>query len=132
MPKIIPFGNRILVRRRKIGEKAGSIVLPQEVQEKVTDLADVVYVSELTFGDNIILDNAKQIINATIEQAKSGNSYAINTLLEFNNYLKQKSIKTGDVVMISKYVGTDFHETGSAETLTLVNSEDIIGIVIDD
>lgn len=130
MPKIIPFGNRILCKRKTIGEKAGSLYMPDEVKERATDLAEVTYIPDLTFGDKTILDNAEQIINSIIEQAKSGNSYAVNTLLELNDFIKQKSIKVGDEVMISKYVGVDFVETGSREQLTLVNSNDIIGLVI--
>ena len=130
--KIIPFGNRILCKRKTIGEKAGSLYMPDEVKERATDLAEVTYIPDLTFGDKAILDNAEQIINSVIEQAKSGNSYAVNTLLELNNFIKEKSIKVGDNIFISKYVGIDFFETGSREMLTLVNSSDIVGLCIEE
>ena len=132
MLKIIPFGNRILCKRQIIGEKAGSLYMPDEVKERATDMAEVTYIPDLTFGDRAILDNAEQIINSIIEQAKTGNSYAINTLLELNNFIKEKSIKVGDKIFISKYVGTTFVETGKTEELTIVNNSDIIGLCIDD
>ena len=130
--KIIPFGNRILCKRKTIGEKAGSLYMPDDIKDRATDLAEVTYIPDLTFGDKAILDNAEQIISSVIEQAKSGNSYAVNTLLELNDFIKQKSIKVGDKVMLSKYVGTDFFETGGNEALTLVASADILGLVVDD
>lgn len=129
MKKIIPFGNLILVRREKIGKMAGSIVLPEEVQERATDLAVVVYTPDMTFADQQIQDNAQNIIEAQVKQAKEGNSYAVNTLMELNNYLKLKSIRVGDKIFISKYVGTDFHTSDSTEQLTLVKIDDIIGLV---
>ena len=130
--KVIPFGNRILCKRITIGEKAGSLYMPDEIKERVTDLAEVTYIPDLTFGDKAILDNAEQIISSVVEQAKTGNSYAINTLLELNNFIKEKSINVGDKIFISKYVGIDFHETGSNEMLTLVNLSDVIGLVVND
>ena len=130
--KVIPFGDRILCKRIIVGEKAGSIYMPDEVKERATDLAEVTYIPDLTFGDKAIMDNAEQIINSIVEQAKTGNSYAINTLLELNNFIKEKSIKVGDKIFISKYVGIDFHETGSNENLTLVNLSDVIGLVVKD
>lgn len=128
MKKIIPFGNRILVKREKVGAMAGSIVLPDEVKERATDLAVVVYTPDLTFADKEILDNADKIIEAIVKQAKEGNSYAVNTLMEFNDFIKLKSIKAGDRVVISKYVGTDLY-SNEGEDLTLVEIKDLIGVV---
>lgn len=130
--KIIPFGNRILCKRQTVGEKAGSIYMPDEVKERATDLAEVTYIPDLTFGDKAILENAEQIISSVVEQAKSGNSYAINTLLELNNFIKEKSVKVGDKIFISKYVGMDFHETGKLENQTLVDTKDIIGLAVEE
>ena len=132
MSKVIPFGDRILVKRRKIGEKAGSIILPDEVKDRDTDLADVAYIPELTFADNEIIDNAPEIITSLISKARQGNADALKALLQVNAFLKIKSIKAGDAVMISKYVGITFHETGKQDELTLVNGDDVIGLVVSD
>ena len=77
--KIIPFGNRILVKRRKIGEKVGSIYLPDETKERNTDLADVVYVPDLTFADKHIIDNQEEIIKNITEEAKRGDPEALTS-----------------------------------------------------
>jgi len=132
MPKIVPFGNRILVRRRKVGEKAGSLYLPDSVKDRNTDIADVIEVPELTFSDKYILDNAEKVIGVMTEKVKQGDSHALTALLEINHFVKIKSIKPGDVVFMSKYVGTTFHETGKNEELTLVSGDDIIGYVVGD
>lgn len=136
MPKhVIPFGDRILVKRRKIGEKLGTeglILAADDTKERPTDLADVVYVPDHTFADKKLADNADEIIENLTEEAKGGNSEALVALIKLNQFLKIKSIKPGDGVMIGKYVGTDFHDTNSSELLTLVDSEQIIGLVVDE
>lgn len=132
MIKIIPLGDRILVRRRKIGQKVGLIELPDQVKDRNTDLADVIFVPDLTFSDKEILDNAEEIIKTLTKKAINGNIEATKALLEMNTFIKLKSIKVGDAVMISKYVGVDFHGTGDSEGKTLVKADDVIGLVIDD
>ena len=132
MPKLIPFGERILVRRKQIGEKVGSIVLPQEVSERATDLAEVVYIPEDSFADKELVSNSDNIINALISKSSSGDSDALISLLRLNEFYKMKSVKVGDTVLISKYVGTDFHKTGEQDYLTIVNLSDIMGLVVKD
>ena len=129
--KVIPFGDRILVKRKIVGEKAGSLFLPDDVKDRMTDLAEVVYIPDLTLGDKHILDNAQKIVEEITKKAGEGNSDCLIALLRLNEFLRIKSINVGDRVFISKYVGTDFHETGNTETLTLVKAEDIIGLVIE-
>src|SRR3990167_7356990 len=123
MSRVIPFGDRILVRRKKIGEKAGSIIMPDQVKERDTDLAEVIYVPELTFSDKEILNNAEQIVKALTEKAINGDDKALIALLRINEFVKIKSIKEGDGVLISRYVGVSFHETGETEDLTLVKAD---------
>jgi len=130
--KIIPFGDRILCKRRKVGEKVGSIILPDRVKERATDIADIISIPELTFADQEILDHAEEIIKNLTEKARSGDSDALITLLRVNEFIKIKTLKEGDAVMISKYVGTEFHEKDNPETLTLVRESDIIGVVSED
>lgn len=135
MPKVIPFGDRILVKRRPIGEKVSKdskIILPEETADRPTDLADVISVPDLTFGDNQILAKADDIIASLVKKASEGDDEALIASLRLNEFVKMKSIKPGDGVMIGKYVGTDFHETGEKENLTLVREGDIIGLVVDD
>ena len=107
MKKIIPFGSRLLVKRQKIGNKLGTglIIASDETAERPTDLATVVHTPDRSFADQ--------------------------ALIKFNDFLKAKSIKVGDTVMISKYIGTDFHDNvNPGESLTLVLEQDIIGLVI--
>lgn len=46
--QLIPFGNRILVRKKKVGDKLGSglLVAPDSIAEHDTDLAIVIYVPD--------------------------------------------------------------------------------------
>ena len=127
--QVIPFGDRILVRRHKVGEKSGSIYLPDETKDRPTDLADVIYTPDLSFADQEILDNAPIIVASLTEKCKQGNPESLIALLRLNDFIKAKSIKVGDKVMISKYIGTDFHDTHSLDTLTIVNELDIIGLI---
>ena len=132
MKKIIPFGDRLLVRRKTVGKQTGMIQLPEEVQDRPTDLADVVYVPEHSFADKELIKNAETIVNEFTAKAKVGDSEALKALLEYNYFLKMKSIKVGDKVMISKYVGITFHDNQGGGDLTLVKDEDIIGLVTDE
>lgn len=126
---VIPLGNRILVKRRRVGEKSGSIYLPDETASRPTDIADVVYLPDLTFGDKEILDNAEEIVKSLTKKSIEGDSQALIALLRLNDFVKLKSLKVGDLVMISKYVGTDFQTKEAPEYLTIVNDVDIIGVI---
>lgn len=133
MTKVIPFGDRILCKRRKVGEKIGGILLaPDEMKDRPTDLADVVSIPDLSFTDKELIQNSEQIVHALTEKAKSGEAEALKSLLELNQYLKIKSVKIGDAIMIGKYVGVSFYSNESAEEFTLVRADDIIGLVIDE
>jgi co-chaperonin GroES (HSP10) len=128
---IVPYGSRILVRRKKISETKGksAILLPDDVQARLTDLAVVVYVPEVSFADETLIHHSDIIINNLVKKAEEGSSEALKALLEFNYYLKIKSLQPEMTVFISKYCGTDFTPTGELETLTLCNADDIMGIV---
>jgi len=131
--KIIPFSDRLLVKRRPIGEKVGAggiIIAPQKVASRGTDLADVVYVPELTFADKELLNSAEEICRALVLKAREGDSDALIALLRLNEFIKLKSIKPGDSVFISKYTGTDFSDSRDGKDLTLVRDSDVIGLVI--
>lgn len=132
MPKVIPFGDRILVKRRKIGEKLGKskiIIATDQTRDRPTDLADVVHVPDWSFTDNELIKNAEAIVASLIKKAAQGDDKALLALLRFNQYLSIKNVQVGDTVMISKYVGTDFHDNAGGGMLTLVNTEDLIGVV---
>jgi co-chaperonin GroES (HSP10) len=133
--RVIPFGDRILVKRRKIGDKLGSglLVAADTTAERLTDLADVTDVPELTQEDSEILDNAKDIIRSLVDKAKYGDSEALKAAMNLAAFCKLKSIRVGDSVFVSKYIGTDFHDTQDPQiTKTLLKTDDIIGLVIDD
>lgn len=132
MPNIIPFGDRVLVKRKVVGEKVGKIFLPDSVSKRATDLAVVVHIPENSSADTAILESAEEVVKALTEKAKSGDSEALITLLRLNEFCRWKSIQVGDEVFISQYVGTTFIEKGSTEELTIVKVDDIIGLVVKD
>ena len=127
--KLIPFGDRILCRRRKVGAKIGEIYLSEHMADSNTDIADVVYVPDLTFGDKYILDNAEKIIGKLIDKATEGDDHALIAAMKMNEFVRIKSLKEGDVIMVSKYVGTDFMDNNLKQELTLVKSDDVIAVV---
>ena len=77
-----------------------------------------------------LIENAESIVAGQTDRAKQGDADALVALLQFNAFLKIKTIKVGDTVMISKYVGIDFADKTGKEKLTLVKGEDIIGLVL--
>jgi len=129
---VIPFGDRILCKRHKVGEKLGTsglIVATDDTAERPTDLATVVHVPDWTMADKVLLNDAKEILANLMVGAKAGDPSAFSAALQFGTYLRLKSVKVGDDIFISKYVGTDFHDTESSDLLTLVSLDDIIGLV---
>ena len=129
---VIPFGKRILVRRRKIGDTIGKggIILTDDIKKETeTDIADVVFVTDRTLADNELIKNSPEIIDAQINSARRGNADALETVMRFNEYLKESDIAPGDVVMISKYCGTSFSTSDLTEQLWMVNVSDIMGKV---
>ncbi len=135
MRRIVPLGDRVLVKRRKVGEKLGAskiIVAADVTKERSTDLADVVEVPELTEADRMLIENSEEIVKAQAVEARKGNSEALKSLLEFNIYLKIKSLRPGDFVFMSRYSGVDFHTNESPDMMTVINGQDIIGIIYEE
>lgn len=133
--QVIPFGDRILVKRQQVGTTAGKdslIHLPETTATRPTDLATVVYIPEHSFADKQLIEESESIVGSLTNKAKDGDSDALIALLRYNEFLKIKSIAVGDKVFISKYVGTDFHDNKGGESLTLVKGDDVIGIVRDE
>jgi co-chaperonin GroES (HSP10) len=113
--KLIPYGTRILVKRRKVEDKSSHIILPDEVKNMPTDVADVVEVPEQTFVDKQLIDNASAIIEGLTAAAMRGDAAAVTSLLAFKEHLQVMTIKKGDVLLMARYGGTDFliQETNS-------------------
>lgn len=130
--KLIPFGDRILAKRRKVGEKIGNLYTPDAVKDSNTDIADVVYVPDLTFGDKYILENAEKIIENLIQKACEGDSAALESARSINEFVRIKTLKAGDTIFINKYVGTDFMDNNLRQELSMVKADDIIGLVVKD
>lgn len=131
---IIPLGDRIVVRRRKVGEKLGSsglIVAAETTQEAKTDIADVVYVPEHSFADKKLIGAQEKIVGSQVASAMQGDAQALIALLQFNTFLKIKSIKPGDTIFMGKYSGIDIADN-SGEQVTIVRGDDIVGVVSDE
>lgn len=127
-----PFGDRILVKRRKVGDKLGKegiIIAPQATGSRTTDLADIVRMPEFTAADVSLLANKERIIGKLTQKAADGDSDALTALLKFNTFLNIRDLKVGDCVMVSKHVGTTFHTSDSADELTIIFGDDIIAKV---
>jgi len=130
MTKIIPFGNRILVKREKAGSKLGSVlVAPDSVSEVLTEIAIVKHVPDHTFIDMVLIKESESMVSALTVKVKNGDSEAMLSLLRFNDYLRIKSIQVGDKVMISKYSGITFNDNFNEGDLSLCDAEDVIGII---
>lgn len=129
--RAIPFGDRILVKRRKVGEKAGTIILPEATSERETELADVIYIPDNTLADKELLKNAETIVKELTENAKTGDHEAFEALLKFTDYLKLKTLKVGDTILISRYIGMSFFENGLPDSFTILDVKDVIARVVE-
>lgn len=129
--KLVPYGNRILVKRRKVEDKSSHIILPDEVKNLPTDIADVVAVPEQSFVDKKLIANAETIINALEKKANEGDSSAVEALFKFNDYLRVMTIKPGDVLLMARYGGTDFLIQETNQTLCVTDANGIYALVIE-
>ena len=131
---VLPFGDRILVRRRRIGDTIGSgiLIATEETKDRETEIADVVFIPEHTFADKELIEKSEGIVNALVKSAENGDSDSLVSLLRYNEYLKIKMLKPGDVVMISKYVGTTFYTSDDSGALTMLDSSQVIGVVVEE
>ncbi len=132
MPKVVPFGNRCLCKRRKVGEKSGSLYLPEQTAGQDTDLADVVHVPEKTLVDAEILKDVEITISNLGKRLRDGEPAAYECLEKIQKLIHHSLITVGSPVMIGKYVGVTFHDNQGGQDQTLVKLDDIIGLVVDD
>lgn len=129
--KLIPYGTRLLVKRRKVEQTSNHIILPDEVAALPTDIADVVAVPDQSLCDKELIANSEQIIKGLSEKAKQGDASAVKALFEFNEYLRLISLKPGDVLMIGKYIGTDFLIQETNQYLTVMDGSGIYCKVVE-
>lgn len=127
--KLIPYGTRILVKRRKVEDKSSHIILPDEVKNLPTDVADVIDVPEQTFTDQKLIANASNIIEALVVKACGGDAAAVKSLLEFREYLQVMTIKRGDVLLMARYGGTDFMIQETNQMLCVCEASGIYAFV---
>lgn len=129
--KLVPWGTRILVKRRKVEDKSSHIILPDEVKDLPTDIADVIEVPEQTMVDREVLRNAESIINALNIKAASGDAAALDSLLKFKEYLLIMTTKPGDVILMARYGGTDFLIQETNQTLCVTDHNGIYCRVVE-
>lgn len=133
MKKIIPYGDRIIVKRRPVGNKLGSglLVAADETADRLTEIADVVALPDLTFCDKQLMENSESIITSYSAKAVQGDTNAISALMEFKRYLQVKSLKIGDPVMVGKYTGIDFTVGETGEQLSITDYDGIRGLIVE-
>lgn len=129
--KLIPYGTRILVKRRKVEDKSSHIILPDEVKNLPTDIADVVAVPDQSFTDKQLLANSETIINALTKRANEGDALAVDSLLKLRDYLQVMTIKPGDVLLMARYGGTDFLIQETNQTLCVCEPHGIYALVVE-
>lgn len=129
--KLIPYGTRILVKRRKVEQTSSHIILPDEVAGLPTDIADVVATPEQSFCDKALIAKSEHIINGLAKRAEEGDGAAFEALLKFNEYLRVVTLKPGDTLMIGKYIGTDFLIQESNQYLTVLDGSGIYCKVVE-
>lgn len=129
--RLIPYGTRLLVKRRKVEQVSNHIILPDEVTNMPTDIADVISVPEQSFCDKALIAKSEQIIIGLAKRAEEGDGAAFKALLEFNEYLRLITLKPGDVLMIGKYIGTDFLIQETNQYLTVLDGSGIYCKVVE-
>ena len=133
MKKILPYGNRIIVKRRPVGKSLGSgiLVAADQTADRLTEIADVIAVPDHTLADKELIENAETIINSLSKMAQDGDAKSLESLLQFNEYLKLKTIKVGDVLMVGRYTGIEFTVGETSEELSITDYDGIRGLILE-
>lgn len=129
--KLVPWGTRILVKRRKVEDRSTHIILPDEVKNLPTDIADVIEVPEQTMVDKEVLKNAENIITSLNLRAGNGDAAALDSLLKFKEYLLIMTTKPGDTILMARYGGTDFLIQETNQTLCVTDHNGIYCRVVE-
>lgn len=129
--KLIPYGQRILVKRRKVEDKSSHIILPDEVKNLPTDIADIIAVPDQSFCDATLIKNAEKIISGLDKRAQEGDGQALDALMRFNEYLRVMTLKPGDVLLMARYGGTDFLIQETNQTLCVTDANGIYALVVE-
>lgn len=129
--KLIPYGTRLLVKRRKVEQKSSHIILTEETANMPTDIADVVAVPDQSLCDKELVANSETIIKSLSAKAQQGDANAVDALFRFNEYLRLITLKPGDVLMIGKYIGTDFLIQETNQYLTVMDGSGIYAKVVE-
>lgn len=129
--RLVPYGTRILVKRRKVEQTSNHIILPDEVANMPTDIADVVAVPEQSFADKTLIAKSEQIIIGLAKKAEEGDGQSFKALLDFNEYLRVITLKPNDVLLIGKYIGTDFLIQETNQYLTVMDGSGIYAKVVE-
>lgn len=129
--KLVPWGTKLLVKRRKVEDKSSHILLPDEIKNLPTDIADVIEVPERTMVDNEILRSTEEIIKALGAKARQGDAAASEELRNLADYLRIMTTKPGDVILMSRYGGTDFLIQETNQTLCVTDHNGIYCRVVE-
>ena len=129
--RLVPYGTRILVKRRKVEDKSSHIILPDEVKNLPTDIADVVEVPGQSMVDRELIKNADGIIKALTESACKGDASAVDSLIKFREYLQVMTIKKNDVLLMARYGGTDFLIQETNQMLCVCEPTGIYALVVE-
>lgn len=129
--KLVPYGTRILVKRRKVEDKSSHIILPDEVKNLPTDIADVVEVPEQSLVDAELLKSAGDIVSGLGKAARNGDASAVDSLIKFREYLQVMTIKKGDVLLMARYGGTDFLIQETNSMLCVCEATGIYALVVE-
>jgi len=135
MKKVIPFGKRILVKRREVGELLGKeriIIAADKTRETTTDIADVLFVPDHTRAAEALLEGQEDIISSLTKKLKrDGDPSAFQALQDLDDFIATNVVREGDAIFLGKYCGIDFEDT-KGNSMTMARVEDIIGLVIED
>lgn len=129
--KLVPWGTRLLVKRRKVEEKSAYILLPDATKDLPTDIADVIEVPEQTMVDVALLRNAQGIVDQLSAKANQGDAASVEALFKFKEYLLIMTTKPGDTILMSRYGGTDFLIQETNQNLCVCDHNGIYARVVE-
>lgn len=129
MIRILPFGDRVLVKRVTTGEirKGSLIVFTDKTDSNESELAYVVAVPTNKFVDKCVEFTEEYLIKSIRKRLLNGEIELLKDIKEYNEYITLKKLKPGDKIMVSKYVGTVVDDEQAKNTTTFVRISDIVG-----
>lgn len=132
MKRLVPFDKRIVVKRDVTGKtigKEGIIVQTEKAQKQEVEVATIIEIPKMTPIRKLLLENATAMAKSIcLRGLKDGDPHVPEALEKLESIVHIASLKIGDRIMLSNYVGMTYDDDFYMGRLTIVDGDDAMAM----